>query len=68
MLIAMCARKAGREPLFLPRSFRKRTPSMQSPDRRSLTADGQTGLPLLSFATWPQPRQMWQRISPFSEA
>eukprot|EP00965_Chrysotila_dentata_P009528 310245-Pleurochrysis_carterae.AAC.1 len=27
-----------------------------------------TGLPLLSFATWPQPSQLWQRISAFSEA
>eukprot|EP00965_Chrysotila_dentata_P151154 4995744-Pleurochrysis_carterae.AAC.1 len=41
---------------------------MQSPGRRGLTADGQTGLPLLSIATWPQPRQLWHRISPFSEA
>eukprot|EP00965_Chrysotila_dentata_P067297 2227296-Pleurochrysis_carterae.AAC.1 len=46
----------------------KRTPSIQSPGRRGLTADGQTGLPLLSLATWPQPRQLWHRISPFSEA
>eukprot|EP00965_Chrysotila_dentata_P164950 5446301-Pleurochrysis_carterae.AAC.1 len=41
---------------------------MQSPGRRGLTADGQTGLPLLSFATWPQSRQLWHRISPFGEA
>eukprot|EP00965_Chrysotila_dentata_P188424 6172727-Pleurochrysis_carterae.AAC.2 len=40
---------------------------MQSPGRRGLTADGQTGLPLLSFATCPQPRQLWYSISPFSE-
>eukprot|EP00965_Chrysotila_dentata_P023006 762349-Pleurochrysis_carterae.AAC.1 len=35
---------------------------------QAVAPDGQTGLPLLSFATWPQLRQLWHRTSPFSEA
>eukprot|EP00965_Chrysotila_dentata_P071397 2359649-Pleurochrysis_carterae.AAC.2 len=60
----------GREPMpwLLPRSLRKRMPPMQSPGRRGFTADGYTSLPHLSFATCPQPRQLWHRISPLSKA
>eukprot|EP00965_Chrysotila_dentata_P225527 6194819-Pleurochrysis_carterae.AAC.3 len=42
--------------------------SMQLPGQRGLTADGHMGLPLLSFAAWPQPRELWQKFSPFSKA
>eukprot|EP00965_Chrysotila_dentata_P162429 5364525-Pleurochrysis_carterae.AAC.1 len=43
------------------RSLRKQIPSIQSPGRRGLTADGQIiGLLLFSFATCPQSRQLWR--------
>eukprot|EP00965_Chrysotila_dentata_P248570 6208414-Pleurochrysis_carterae.AAC.5 len=67
LLIAMSNRKS-RTRAAVVATIRKQTPSMQSPGRRDLTADGQTGLPILSFATCPQLRQSAHKISPSSKA
>eukprot|EP00965_Chrysotila_dentata_P164591 5433625-Pleurochrysis_carterae.AAC.1 len=64
----MSARKSRTRAAVVAAELEKRKPSMQSPGGQGLTADGKMGLPLLSLATWPQPRQLWHRISPFSEA